>query len=126
MGAGYNIRVRVWRMLADAPDDYVGGAVMTGTVVYSDVMAKMEQEPANMLLAQQGIETTHIYRMNIIPGTLEIYERDEVQIMKPLDHHYYGDRFRVRGVMYSSHNPRDPRSYLMLNLNRSDRMHRSQ
>ncbi len=126
MGAGYNIRVRIWRMSTTEPDDYVGGAVMTGTVVYQDVMARMEQEPANMLLAQQGIETTHIYRMNIIPGTLEIFERDEVQIMKPVDHHYYGDRFRVRGVIYSSHNPRDPRSYLMLNLNRSDRMHRSQ
>ena len=124
--AGYNLRVRIWRMSTSEPDDYVGGAVMTGTVVYQDVMAKMEQEPANMLLLQQGIETTHVYRMNIIPGTLTIYERDEVQIMQPKDHHYYGERFRVRGVMYSSHNPRDPRNYIMLNLNRSDRMHRAQ
>jgi hypothetical protein len=113
-------------MLADTEDDYVGGALITGTVAYYNVQARLEQEPANLLLNQQGIETVHIYSMTIIPGTLTVYERDEVQIVQPLDHHYYGQRFRVRGVRYSSHNPRDPRNYIMLSLNRSDRMHRQQ
>lgn len=124
--AGYNVRVNIWRMLADTEDDYVGGALITGTVAYYNVQARLEQEPANLLLNQQGIETVHIYSMTIIPGTLTVYERDEVQIVQPLDHHYYGQRFRVRGVRYSSHNPRDPRNYIMLSLNRSDRMHRQQ
>lgn len=124
--AGYNIRVTVWSITNDTLDDRVGGALMTGTAIYRDVQARLEQEPANQLLLQQGLETLHTYRMMIIPGTLTIHERYEVEITKPVDHHYYGQRFRVMGVMYSSHNPRDPRNYIMLNLTRSDRMHQQQ
>lgn len=124
MGAsGFNIRVNIWRISTVTGDDVVGGAITTGTVVYSGVMARLEQEPASQLLLQQGLETLHTYRMNIIPGTLTVYERDEIELVKPEDHHYYGQIFRVMGVMYSSHNPRDPRNYIMLTLTRSDRMH---
>jgi hypothetical protein len=125
MGAGFNIRVNVWHVKF-AKDDSVGGAVPTGTVVYHDIMAKIQQEPVEMLLMQQGLETEHVYKMNIIPGTLAIYERDEIEISKPLDHPYYGQKFRVKNVQYSSHNPRDSRNYIMLTLTRSDRMHEQQ
>jgi hypothetical protein len=123
--AGDNIRVTVWRM-SDSSDDRVGGAVITGSSVYTGVPARIEQEPANQLLAQQGLETLHMFKMRIIPGTITIYERDEIEVTHPFDHHYFGQRFRVNGVMYSSNSPRDPRNYIMLNLTRSDRYHRQQ
>ena len=122
MVAGLNIRVNVWRITTPI-DDHVGGALITGTVIYHDVQARMEEVPAQMLLVQQGLETLSTFRMTLVPGTLTIYERDEVEVVQPRDHYYYGQRFRVKNVSHSSFNPRDPRNYLMLVLNRSDRMH---
>jgi len=123
MAAGMNIRVKVWRMSTTSSDDRVGGAIITGTNVYNIVMARIDEVPAQMVLVQQGLETLTIFRMTIMPGTLTIYERDEVEVVQPRDHYFYGDRFRVKGVTIPSHNPRDPRNYMTLLLTRSERMH---
>ena len=123
MAAGMNIRVKVWRMNTTSVDDRVGGAIITGTNVYNSVMARIDEVPAQMVLVQQGLETLTIFRMTIMPGTLTIYERDEVEVVQPRDHYFYGDRFRVKGVTIPSHNPRDPRNYMTLLLTRSERMH---
>ena len=123
--AGYNLRVKVWRMSNDA-DDVVGGSMITGSIVYSGVQAFMQESPTQMLLAQQGLETMSVFNVTLIPGTLTIYERDEIEVTHPSDHYYYGQRFRVMSSKHSSHNPRDPRNYLMLVVTRSDRMHRQQ
>lgn len=123
--AGMNLRVTVWRMSTD-PDDSVGGAMITGSAVYTGIQAFMQEAPVQMLLAQQGLETLNVFNVTLIPGTLRIWERDEIEITHPEDHPYYGDRFRVMSSRYSSHNPRDPRNYLMLTVTRSERMHSSQ
>jgi hypothetical protein len=125
MTAGMNIRVKVWRISTD-DDDSVGGAMITGTVVYSGIQAFMQEAPMQMLLAQQGLEVLSVFNMTLVPGTLTIYERDEIEVEQPKDHYYYGQRFRVMSSRYSSHNPRDARNYLMLTVTRSDRMHRQQ
>ena len=123
--AGYNLRVKVWRISND-PDDDVGGSMITGSLVYSNIQAFMQEAPVQMLLAQQGLETLSVFNVTLIPGTLTIYERDEIEIVQPRDHYYYGQRFRVMSRRHSSHNPRDPRNYIMLVVTRSDRMHRQQ
>lgn len=123
--AGYNIRVNIWRMSND-PDDHVGGSMITGSVVYQDVQAFMQEQEVEQLIVQQGLETVSVFNVNIIPGTLIIHERDEIEITQPKDHYYYGQRFRIMSFRRSSHNPRDPRNYILLLVTRSDRMHRQQ
>ena len=119
--AGNNIRVRIWRTNYSS-DDTVGGAVVTGTVV-GDYPARLQANPQEQLLLQQGLETERTFKVNIVPGYLDIRERDELEVIQPTDHVYYGQRFRIRGVSYSSLNKRDPRNYLMLTLTRDVRAH---
>jgi hypothetical protein len=119
--AGNNIKVRIWRTNYSS-DDTVGGAIVTGTVV-GDYPARLQANPEEQLLLQQGLETERTFKINLVPGYLDVRERDEVEVIAPTDHVYYGQRFRVRGVSYSSLNKRDPRSYLMLTLTRDVRAH---
>jgi hypothetical protein len=123
--AGNNVQFTIWRM-SNASDDSVGGAVITGSAVYTKVQGFFQEIQSNQILLQQGLETLETFKARIIPGTLVIYRRDEVEITKPLDHPRYGERFRVVNTQYSSHLPRDPRNYILLDLTRSVRMHRRQ
>ena len=123
--AGMNIRVQVWRMSNDS-DDSVGGSMITGSVVYSGIQAFMQENQVSMMMGQAGLETLNVFNFTLIPGTLTIYERDELEITHPSDHYFYGDRFRVVSSRHSSNNPRVPRNYLLLSTTRSVRMHRQQ
>jgi hypothetical protein len=122
MVAGNNCRSSIFRMLEMA-DDYVGGSVVTGSVVYSGVYTFFESEQEDQMFVAQGLETLRTYRATIVPGTLTIKERDELMVTEPLDNPHYGKRFRITSMQYSSHNPRDPRNYILLNLVRSERAH---
>ena len=119
--AGNNIKVRIFR-INYVNDDIVGGAVVTGTVI-GDYPARLQANPEEQLLLQQGLETERTFKINIVPGYLDIRERDELMVIAPTDHVYYGKWFRVRGVSYSSLNKRDPRNYMMLTVSRSVRSH---
>lgn len=121
MTAGKNCRIDVWRISFN-PDDSVGGAQPTGTVI-GNYEARFQSIPASQLLLQQGLETVRTFTAVVVPGTVDIQERDEIQITHPYDHMYYGDMFRIISITYSSHNPRDPRNYLMLTLTRSVEAH---
>jgi len=121
MIAGNNIKVRIFR-INYVNDDIVGGAVVTGTVI-GDYPARLQANPEEQLLLQQGLETERTFKINIVPGYLDIRERDELMVIAPTDHVYYGKWFRVRGVSYSSLNKRDPRNYMMLTVSRSVRSH---
>lgn len=125
MTAGFNVWLNVWRYTY-GNDDAVGGAMPTGTVVYSHIPARFQANPEEQLLLQQGLETQRTFKATLGPGTLNIQERDEVELTHPFDHHYFGVHFRVVGVSYSDHNPRDPRNYLMLTLMRSVKSHANQ
>lgn len=115
MSAGVNLRINVWRMSAST-DDYAGGAVLTGTVLHYGLLARMQADPDEMLLLQQGAETERTFRINVWPGNLDIKERDEVEIVFPPNYPYINDRFRIVSVRYSDFN--DPRAYMMLSLTR--------
>jgi len=119
--AGNNIKVRIFR-INYSDDNTVGGAVVTGTAI-GDYPARLQANPEEQLLLQQGLETERTFKLNLVPGYLDIRERDELEIIQPTDHVYYGQRFRVRGVTYSSMNKRDPRNYMSLTLTRDVRAH---
>lgn len=124
MTAGMNIKIRHW-IMDNNPDDAVGGAVITGSVgnIY---LARLQENPESQLLLQQGLETLKTFTAIINPMAKVMKERDEIEIVAPWDHRYYGDRFRIRSVRHSDMNPRDPRSYSLLSLSRSERAHGSQ
>jgi hypothetical protein len=125
MVAGLNFRINVWRINYN-PDDAIGGAVITGTLVYTDLQARMQANRDVQALLQQGLETDRTFNLVLIPGTLDVRERDEIEVCQPIEHQYYGRRFRIRSVSYSDHNPRDPRNYLMITVSRSVTSHAEQ
>ena len=122
MVAGLNTRVRIWRM-DDIDDDVVGGAVISGTVAYDYVRARIEANPEEQLLLQQGAETTRTFNALVVPGTLDIRERDELEIVEPTSHVYYAQRFRIVGIQYSSMDKHNPNNYARLSMTRSERAH---
>jgi len=100
--------------------------VISGTLQFHDVQARFEYEPTTQVFYEQGLETNKVITAVVVPGTLDIRERDEVEIIAPYDHWDIYNRFRVMGVEPASHNPRDPRNYLILHLTRSVRAHTRQ
>ena len=125
MTAGMNCKVRLWRM-ENLDDDIVGGAVVSGTAAYSNIRARIEANPDEQLLLQQGLETTRTFNALVVPGTLDIRERDELEVIAPGNHIYYAARFRIMGVQYSSMDTSNPNNYTRLSMIRSVRSHATQ
>ena len=125
MTAGMNCKVRLWRM-ENLDDDIVGGAVVSGTAAYSNIRARIEANPDEQLLLQQGLETTRTFNALVVPGTLDIRERDELEVIAPSNHIYYSTRFRIMGVQYSSMDTSNPNNYARLSMIRSVRSHNVQ
>ena len=122
MPAGMNTRVRIWRMFQE-DDDVVGGSMLTGTVQFDNVLARIEANPEDQLLLQQGLETTKTFNALVVPGTLDILERDELEITRPVYHPYYAVRFRIVGVQRSSMDNYNPNVYTRLSMIRSVTSH---
>jgi hypothetical protein len=125
MPGGMNTRVRIWRINYD-DDDVVGGAMITGTVQHPNVHARIEANPEDQLLLQQGLETVRTFNALIVPNALDVRERDELEIFAPSHHPYYGVRFRIVGVQYSSMDRYNPNAYMRLSMIRSVRSHANQ
>lgn len=125
MTAGYNLKFRVWRM-AFANDDVIGGAIASGTVAYSNIEGRIQAVEPDQVFLQQGLETLRTFKAVVRPASMAIYERDEIEVIKPPSHPLYGRRLRVQGVTLGNFHPQDDRGYLILNLTRSERAHGNQ
>jgi hypothetical protein len=125
MTAGLNCRSAIWRWLY-LEDDEVGGATPTGTYIYNDVGSFIQEQKAEQLLLQQGLEIQRVFWATIVPAWYIIKEGDEFEVTSPSDHAFIGDRFRIIHRTYSSHNRRDPRGYIMLDMIRSEETHEHQ
>lgn len=122
MVLGLNVRGRIW-WIRSSEDDSVGGALVTGTVVHSDVGARIQQQPAEMVLLQQGFETNKVFTAIMEPVTLDMEERYEFEVTVPLDYYLYGKRMRMINVRPADFTPSDPRNYVMCELTRSEKAH---
>ena len=122
MTAGLNVRFDVYSM-DNLDDDSIGGAIVTGTLVAQSVHGRFAQQKPNYLLLQQGIEVNKIWNVVAKPFGTDIEEKDEIEIVYPVNHPYYGERFRVTGTEYSSHHPSDPRGYLILYVEKREYVH---
>ena len=120
-----NTRVQIIRINYGS-DDAVGGAMITGTVLHSNVHARIEANPEDQLLLQQGLETIRTFNALIVPGSLDVRERDELEIFAPSHHPYYGVRFRIVGVQFSSMDKYNPNNYMRLSMTRSVKSHANQ
>lgn len=125
MSAGLNVRFNVWRILT-SDDDIVGGAMISGSLVYEGVPGRFQKLNATQVFVEQGLETERVFTCHLVPGTLDIKERDELQLVQPTDHPMCGHRFRVVDFSPSDHNRRDPRSYINIQMTRSVRAHSQQ
>lgn len=96
MNPGLNLRGTIWRM-NQAPDDSVGGAILTGTPVANNLpMGIFSRRPMQASL-EQGLEVEAIFDATVKCGVV-IYERDEVEVTCPNNSPHYGLRFRVMGT----------------------------
>ena len=121
MTAGLNTRFTIWRMGTVAGDDSVGGAIPTGTPTYTNVRGRIEGRPTTQVFLEQGLETDHLWNVIVRPATMDIRERDELEVTAPPTHFNLGDRFRIRGVLRGSMHPRDGRNTLNLDVSKIER-----
>lgn len=122
MTAGYNLHVAVWRIENDA-DDLIGGAQPTGTCLGTRIPARFTPARASMILAQQGIEAIKVWQVEL-PYKVTLKEHDELQIVQPKRHRFYGKRFLVTEVTDSSMHPADSRAYQTVTVKRAERARR--
>lgn len=125
MVAGLNVRFRIWQMNEES-DDYVGGASISGTCMYDNVLGSIQQLPTSQVFLEQGLETHKVFQILLVPGNLNLFERDELELVQPTDHWYVNNRFRVIGVQPARNLPRDPRNYLIVQAHRKVISHAQQ
>lgn len=101
MVAGLNVKIDVWHMANQADDD-VGGAMLTGTVFMQDLEARLSPRRPSQLMLEQGLETERIFDLIVAGHSVTVRERDEIEVVWPLDHPLCANRFRVVGVQYPS------------------------
>ena len=104
-------------------DDSIGGAVVTGSVVYDSVQCRWDEEKPEMGLLQQGMEIPKLYTILAVPASLIIYELDEVELISPNNHQDANTPFVVRGVRVPSMHTSDRRGYLVIRASRKDYAH---
>jgi len=121
MPAGLNLHVKFIRLVST--DDDVGGAYVTGTVLHNNVAGRIDSIQPNTDFLQQGLETIRIFSAMFWPDTLTFREQDEVEVISPPNHPYYGKRFRVMSVQYDSNHPAQRRGYIIATLARSQISH---
>lgn len=120
MVAGATTRFTIWRIMEMAGDDEVGGAIVSGTPVHTRVRGRMESLRPTQLILEQGLEFVKLWDVVIRPASLNIRERDELEITHPPSHSYFGERFRVLSIERTGMHPKDSRNHLKLNVRHVD------
>ena len=122
MVAGLNV-IALIRKIDYSSDDSSGGAMVTGTVVHEGVKIRIQQQPEEELLLQQGLEINKVFTALCTPVSLDIDERYEVEVTAPTDYYLYSKPLRVINHRPADFVPSDARNYVLLTLTRSHRAH---
>ena len=104
-------------------DDVVGGAVPSGTVVYSNLDIRIRSEAPTLVLLEQGLQTPTIYTAMVHEGNIEIEHNDQIHIVNPPMGFFYNKKFRVIGIQRSSNHPFQDRNFVRLRLRRWEESH---
>lgn len=121
MPAGFNSRVKVLRLVYS--DDDVGGSVASGTTIHESLDAFIEQDLTDSGFYQQGLETVKTFSGMLWGYNLQVREQDEIEVVSPPNHKYYGKKFRVMDARYDSRHPALKQNYLLVKLTRSQIAH---
>lgn len=120
MTAGLNLTIDVWRM-SQATDDETGGAVITGTVVYSALPASIFSRRPTQESLEQGLEVPALYDMTVNLKNVTLFERDEIEVKAPSDSPHYNLRFRIVGVQPAKRRPKYAHQHVTLSRIRRSR-----
>ena len=96
---GIQVTGQIWR--SSYTDDVVGGAVPSGTVLYSPVYARIAPNKSTLALLEQGLETPSIFSA-IFQPQVELRQNDQFQVTAPSTSHYLNQKFRILSVQRSS------------------------
>jgi hypothetical protein len=116
--AGNNLSARIWRLSYPA-DDSVGGALPSGSIVYENVQARFQDSSPIAAFAIQGVETNKVHQAEVYPGTLDIREYDQFEVVSPPNHPWINLKMRIDTVQKPNYHPADPRGFLLLTMVRS-------
>lgn len=117
---GLNLRIDITRMNYQADED-MGGAVYSGTVVYSDLPASIFSRRPTQASLEQGLEVEAIYDLTVKLCGVTLIERDLVEVTCPNGHPLYGLQFRVMGVQPARRNYRQAHQHATLSRIRRSR-----
>ena len=122
MVAGLNVLILI-RKISQANDDSAGGSVTTGTVVHENVGVRIQQQPEEPLLLQQGAEILKTFTALCTPVTLDIDENYEIEVTAPSTYYLYGKPLKVINHRPADFPSSDGRNYILLTLTRSHQAH---
>ena len=122
MPTGLNCLVDIIRLVY-GNDDEVGGAYPTGTVLHHSITARIDEEPTNTMFLQQGLETKKIFSGMFWGHELAFREQDEVEVVSPPNHEYFGKRVRILSKNSSANHPAEKRNVFIVKLERSQISH---
>jgi hypothetical protein len=123
MTAGFVLSGKIWSF-TDRVDD-VGGYTPSGTVIYENVQARLQNAQNSLQMNIQGYETTKYFSATVQPraGMNLVEKKHYFQVTSPPNHRYYGKMFRIVSIQEPNFHPADPRRYLVVNFERSDEPH---
>jgi len=122
MPAGMDCKVRAIRWVFPSDDD-VGGARPSGTVLHESLDASLTEESADITFLQQGIQAKKAFSGMIWGHQLQIREDDDLEVISPPNHDYYGKRFTVKDATHDTRHPGIKQRYLLVKLTRSQIAH---
>jgi hypothetical protein len=115
MTAGLLHTGKIWRF-SYLQDDSQGGAVPTGTVIYSPVFARIYTEKPTLALLEQGLLTEELFSAVIEPGNLELRHNDQFQVDSPNISPYKNLKFVIVSIQTPS--MLDSRKYMRIIMRR--------
>jgi len=102
-----------------APDDVVGGAVITFVDIYTNVLCRIASiRPAYVDVTDQGQETLKPFQVIVWPANYVIREGDKFIITAPVGHEFFLEEFMIISVNIDSISPSDARGHIELYVNR--------
>jgi len=102
-------------------DDSVGGALPTGTVLYTPVFARIFTEKPTLALLEQGLETAELYSAILEPGDMSLNHNDQFQVTAPNISPYLNEKFVI--ISIQSPSMLDNRRYLRVVMRRYEIAH---
>ena len=97
-------------------DDDQGGALPSGTVLYTPVFARIFTEKPTLALLEQGLNTEELFSAILQPGNLNLHHNDQYQVDAPNLSPYINKKFVIISIQTPS--IVDNRSYMRVVLRR--------